>query len=72
MVPSIFAAHVVNQQGVGHKPRELLHNTLGHGMVPKIFWSVLYDGRGRDRIKEGLLLCATHYYSIKMGVNFPE
>ena len=72
MVPSIFTAHVVNQQGVGHKPWGLSHNTLGHGMVPKIFWSVLYDGRGRDRIKEGLFRWATHYYSIKIGVNFPE
>ena len=41
-------------------------------MVPKIFWSVLYDGRGQDRIKQWLFRFAPHSYSIKMGVNFPE
>ena len=41
---------------------------IGRGMEPRVFWSVLYDGMGRERIKQGLLPCATQYYYIKMKI----
>ena len=41
---------------------------IGRSMEPTVFWSVLYDGRGRERIKQELLPCATQYYYIKMKI----
>jgi hypothetical protein len=52
-VISCLAAHAVSHPGAGSQPKDL-STSIGHGMVPKIFWAA-EGGRGIQLQKHQLI-----------------